>query len=264
MLKKIIKLNLDDLWLYIAIEGGLFLLFEIVVCCVMHFAKPEDSFTVSSVMLPIITGFIAVVVGISHVGVSFDQAIRFGQTRRRATLLTLGLMAFEAAFGMVLALVLSTLERFVCPNLWAWFAGADSWVAGRSGSIAPAPLPEHLAGTGIEVPVGRFFENMAGELVPLPDNTLIINVFSLDWYWWLLAFAAGVAGGLIIGAVIQRFGSKGAWVIWGIFVIPMLLLQILPIEGLVFAEWFWPMVVVLALAGLAWSVWSMLHAVVRT
>ena len=263
MLKKVIKLNLDDLWLYIGIEGGLFLLIEIVVCCVMYFVRPEDSVTFNCIMLPIITGFISVVAGISHVGVSFEQGLAFGQTRRRALGLTLGVMTFETAFGMALAFVLSTLERFVCPYLWAWLAGADSWVAGMSGSVVPAPLPDHLAGTGIEIPAGRFFENMAGELVPLPDNTLIINVFSLDWYWWLLAFAAGIAGGLIVGAVIQRFGSKGAWVIWGVCVLPMLLFQIIPIEGLVITEWFWPLMAVFAVAGLIWSLWSMLHAVVR-
>ena len=36
MLKKLIKLNLDDLALYLAVEGGLFLVIQIIIGCVMH------------------------------------------------------------------------------------------------------------------------------------------------------------------------------------------------------------------------------------
>ena len=230
MLKKIIKLNLDDLWLYIGIEGGLFLLMEVVICCVMRFVHPEDSVTVSSVVLPIIAGFISLVAGIAHVGVIFEQALAFGQTRRRATGLTLGLMAFETAFGMLLALVLSTLERFVCPHLWAWMAGAEGWV----------PSPDLAEG-----------------------NVLLIDVFTLDWYWWLLAFVLGIGGGLIAGAVIQRFGSKGGWIVYGVCFAPMILGQIFPWESWEITSWLIPLACVLFVFGVLWSLWSMLHAVVR-
>ena len=90
MLKKLIKLNLDDLALYLGVEGGLFLLIQIVIGCVMYFGRPTDSITVSCILFPIVGGFCALIAGISHVGVSFDQALRFGQTRRRALGLTLG------------------------------------------------------------------------------------------------------------------------------------------------------------------------------
>ena len=43
MLKKLIKLNLDDLLLYIGVECGLFLVIQIVVGCVMYFARPDTS-----------------------------------------------------------------------------------------------------------------------------------------------------------------------------------------------------------------------------
>ena len=125
MLKKLIKLNLDDLLLYIGVECGLFLVIQIVVGCVMYFARPDTSITVSCVIFPIVGGFTALVAGISHVGVSFEQALRFGQTRRRALGLTLGLMSFEAAFALALGAVLAALERFLCPPLWAKLAGLD-------------------------------------------------------------------------------------------------------------------------------------------
>lgn len=258
MLKKIIKLNLDDLWLYFGVEGGLFLLLEIVFCCVMYFVRPEDGVTVGCILMPITAGFISFIAGISHVSVSFDQALRFGQTRRRAVGLTLGLMAFEGAFGMALAALLAALERLVCPALWARLAGMDGWVAGRSGVIAAAPAPE-----GMEIIPGRFFESMTGELLPLPENTLFVETFTLEWYWWLLAFAVGLCGGIIAGALIQRFGTKGGWIVYGVCFGPMILAQVLPWKTYEITNWLFPMLGVLAVAGLVWSIWSMLHAVVR-
>lgn len=260
MLKKIIKLNADDLWLYAGVEGGLFLLIEIIICGVMYFARPEDSVTISICLMPIIAGFVSLIAGISHVGVTFDQAVAFGQTRRRAMGLTIALECVETAFGIALGAVLAVLERFVCPNLWAWMAGAEGWVTGRAwGTWDAAPSPD-----GTQLLTGRFYENMAGELLPLPENTLIINTFTLDWYWWLLAFVIGVGGGLIVGALIQRYGSKGGWIIWCICVLPMLLTQLLPIESYVLTAWFWPLMGLLFAAGIVWALWSMLHSVVRT
>lgn len=259
MLKNLIKLNLDDLWLYAAVEGGLFLLSEIIICGVMRFSRPEDSVTVGSVLFPIVTGFMILITSITHVGVTFDQALRFGQTRRRALGLSLGLMAFEGVFGMGLGFLLATLERLACPSLWAWMAGADGWVSGMSSGIwENAPGPD---GT---ILTGRFFENMAGEWAPLPENTLLINTFTLEWYWWLLAFTVGLGGGIIAGALIQRFGSKGGWIIWGACVAPMFLFQLLPWKTHEITNWLWPLLGVLFAAGLLWSLWSMLHAVVRS
>ena len=123
---------------------------------------------------------------------------------------------------------------------------------------------EFAASPGHDVPItGKVFENMAGELVPVPEKTLIIETFTLDWYWWLLIFALAVGGGVIVGAVLQRFGGKGGWFIWGICVVPMLLLQIFPRELVSFVELVVPVLAVLFIAGFLWSIWSLLHAVVR-
>lgn len=258
MLKKLIRINQDNLWFYIGVEGGVFLVLEVIFCCVMRFVRPESGITVCSILMPILAGVIALIAGIAHVGVSFEQALRFGQTRRRAIGLTLGVMAFEAAFGLALGAILAALERFVCPALWAALAGADGWVAGRSGVMHAAPAPD-----GMEIVTGRFLENMAGEIVPLPENTLIVNTFTLDWYWWLLAFAAGLCCGLIAGAVIQRFGAKGGWIVYGMCMAPVILGQLLPWKKYEITNWLFPLLGVLFVAGLIWSVWSMFHAVVR-
>ncbi len=261
MLKKLIKLNLNDLWLYIGVEGGIFLAMEIAIGCVMYFVCPESSVMVLSIILPITAGFVSLAAGIGHVAITFDQALRFGQTRRRATLLTLGMTAFETACGMALAALLAALERLVCPPLWAALSGAESWVLGRSGSMTPdAPPP---GWEGAEVPAGKFFENMAGELAPLPENTLIVKIFSLDWYWWLAIFAAAIAGGIVIGAFLQRFGSKGAWIVWGLCMAPCILGQLLPWRTHEIVNWLWPLLAVLFVLSFFWSLWSMLHAAVR-
>ncbi len=260
--QKLVKLNLDDLALYLAVEGGLFLVIQIIIGCVMHFGRPDTSVTVSCILFPIVGGFTALIAGISHVGVSFDQALRFGQTRKRALGLTLGLCAFESAFALALGGLLAVVERFLCVPLWARLSGMNGWVMGLSGVVAPAPPPPHLE--EMEVPAERLFENMAGELVPVPEKTLIIETFTLDWYWWLLIFALAVGGGVIVGAVLQRFGGKGGWFIWGICVVPMLLLQIFPRELVSSVELVVPVLAVLFVAGFLWSLWSLLHAVVRS
>ncbi len=243
MMKKLIKLNLDDLALYLAVEGGLFLVIQIIIGCVMYFARPETSVTVACVLYPIVGGFTALVAGISHVGVSFDQALRFGQTRKRALGLTLGLCAFESAFALALGGLLAAVERFLCPPLWAKLAGMDGWTSG-----AIFFMPE---GTTVN-----------GELVS--GKVLLIKDFTLNWYWWLIAFGGAVAGGIIVGALIQRFGGKGGWIIWGICFAPMILGQLLPWKTYEITNWLIPLLAVLFVAGFLWSLWSLLHAVVRS
>lgn len=241
--KKLVKLNLDDLLLYLGVEGGLFLVIQIIIGCIMHFARPDTSITVACVIFPIVGGFTALVAGISHIGVSFDQALRFGQTRKRALGLTLELCAFEAAFALGLAGILAAVERFLCVPLWAKLAEMNGWAMGNI-----MPVPE---GTMVN-----------GALVP--EKTLLIETFALDWYWWLLIFALAVGGGVIVGAVLQRFGGKGGWIIWGICVLPMLLTQIFPKELVSSVELMVPVLAVLFVAGFLWSIWSLLHAVVRS
>ena len=243
MYKKLVRLNLDDLLLYLGVEGGLFLLIQIIIGCVMHFGRPDTSVTVACVIFPIVGGFTALVAGIAHVGISFDQALRFGQTRKRALGLILGLMSFQAAFALGLGGLLAVIERFLCVPLWAKLAGMNNWVMGNI-----MPVPE---GTMVN-----------GALVS--EKTLIIEAFTLDWYWWLLIFALAVGGGVIAGAMIQRFGSKGGWIIWGFCMVPVFLGQLLPWRTYEITNWLFPLLGVLFVAGFLWSVWSLLHAVVRS
>lgn len=263
MLKKLLRFNLNDLWIYLGVEGGLFLLLEVIICCVMYFERPVDSVSVAWTLFPIVAGFISLCAVSGHVVVTFDLALRFGQTRRRAMGLFLGTSVFESAFGFALAAALSVLDRFVCPALWAGLAGLDGWVMAKTGFSVPVPD----MGTALEP--GRYFVSTAGELTRLPENTLLVNDFSLAWYWWPVIFAAALAGGTIIGALIQRFGQKGLWVVWGLTMVPLFVSQIFQLNALRLPYWLgamlFPLVTGTLAAGLfLWALWSMLHAVVRT
>ena len=226
MLKKLRRLNLDDLLLWLAVEGGLFLVIQIIIGCVMRFGRPETSVTISCVLFPIVGGVLGIIAGIVHIVFSFDLALRFGQTRRRALGLALGVISFETAFAMALG---------------GGLAERDGWAMGNL-----MPIPEDMLVNG----------------VPVSKKILLIEEFTLDWYWWPLIFGASIVIGVIVGALLYRFGSKGGWVIWGICVAPMLLSQLLP-KVILTAGWLIPLLTVLLLAAFLWSVWYLLHAVVR-
>ena len=236
MLNKVIKLNLDDLLLYLCAEGGVFLLTQIIIGGIMFTAGVEDGILISGVTLPIIAGFLVIVAGIGHVTILFDQALRFGQTRRRALGMTAGLLVFESAFALVLAALLALVERYLSPPLWAVLAGRGHWV--------------------VDYP---------GDLETLED-CLVLNSYNLDWWWYPAILAMAVAGGLILGAFIQRFGSKGGWIIWGIWMAGCFGPQLLGSNIFAIGDWNgYTMAAggILAAASLIWGLWSLLHAVVR-
>lgn len=266
MLKKLIRSNLNDLWLFTGVEGGIFLLVEVIIGCVMFFARPVDGVSVAWIMLPLIAGFVALMAIIGHAAITFDLALRFGQTRRRAMGLFLGTSVFESAFGFALAAALSALERFICPALWARLSGLDGWVLSRGSGVMIPPVPDV---PGMDVEPVRMFVSIDGVVTPLPEHTLLIRDFTLAWYWWLLLFAAALIGGIIIGALVQRFGQKGLWVVWGLTMIPVFLSQFVQSELFDRLSWFNPMFFplltgLLAALLLLWALWSMFHAVVRT
>ena len=53
-------------------------------------------------------------------------------------------------------------------------------------------------------------------------------LFSLPWWSWLLSVLVCTVGGLLFGTVILRFGRKGFWVIWGLWMAGALGPSLLP------------------------------------
>lgn len=244
MLTKVLKLNRDDLLLYLCVEGGVFLLIQVITGFVMAFFRPEDAVLISGILLPIAAGTLAGVAGVVHVTVVFDQALRFGQTRRRALGLTLGLLIFENLFALGLAAVLAVVEQYLCPFLWTALSGARGWTMGGT---LPTPIPE-------------------GSPAPAWDGVLLIRSFALEWWWYPVILAIALACGLIIGAAVQRFGGKAGWVFWGIWMAACFVPQLFGMEMLAIGSWRQFMIWIaagLGVAGFVWSLWSMLHAVVK-
>lgn len=65
--------------------------------------------------------------------------------------------------------------------------------------------------------------------------------------------ALGVVAGFLGGAVILRFGRKGGWTLWGIYMVALLFREQIAWEALAAAWAYWLFVLVLLLALAAWS-----------
>ena len=232
MLKKLIRLNADDLLLCGGIIGGVFLLLHIITAIAVRFSGEMSSLLLSGILLPITAGIMILGVAVAHATITFDQALRFGQTRRRALGLTLGVTGFETLFSMVLAALLAVLERLFAPAFWMLLTGAAA-VTWEGAMGAPSA------------------------------SALFIEDFSLAWWWYPLIALGCMVVGLIIGALIQRYGSKGGWFLWALWMAFIVVFQLLPWKKYTIVDWLFPLLGMFLLASFLWSVWSLLHAVVK-
>lgn len=73
---------------------------------------------------------------------------------------------------------------------------------------------------------------------------------------FISATALGTLGGFLGGAVVLRFGRKGGWLLWGIYMVAILFREQIAWRAMAAAWPYWLCVLVLLL-GLA--VWSLLH-----
>ena len=254
MLKKLIRLNINDLWLCMGVVAFFFLATQVITGAVLLLAEGVHSVPlVSGVALPIVAGIMTLVVSISHTSVSFVQALRFGQTRRRALGMMLSMALFESACATALAAALAWVERTFFPALWLSLSGLGKMVWG---GIPPVPGPSIWQGSDQE------WTALLDEI----SSTLYLEDFALDWWWFLVIPVIGLAAGFIIGAFLQRFGSRGGWILWCVWMVICFAPQLLPLEDLSLPlppDFLLYASVVLAAAMLIWSVWSLLHAVVK-
>ena len=255
MLKKLMALHRADWWLCLGVLGGIFLIAQVVtgiaLLCGAHSAP-----LLSGIILPISTAFLVLFLVLVHVNDLFLLALRLGQTRRRALGLVLAMCALEGAAGMALSALLAWMERTLLPALWLLLSGADQLVWGE---VPPTPEPSLIAGNA---EWQAFLEEFRA--------TLYLDSFALDWWWFLLLPVAGLLAGLILGAFLQRFGARGGWILWMIWMVICLGPQLVGENVFFIGQWdpFGPtaliaLAVFTPLAGL-WSVWSLLHAVVKS
>ncbi len=246
MLRKLIRANREDFVLGLGLVCGAFVLTHLITAVVMVWLKPDTSVMLSGAILPVLAGVFTLIAAVANLTVSFWLALRCGQTRRRALGLSLGLTAVEAAAVTLLAGLLAWAERGFAPALWGWLAGAETVSVG----IKP-PVPEPPPGVSVWV-VG-------------PSGDLFVEPIALTWWWYPVIALGCMAAGLLIGAVVQRFGSRGLWGVWAAWMALCILGPHLPFwqEHTVLDWMFLPALAVFAVAALIWSVWSLLHAMIK-
>lgn len=241
MLKKLIVLNKSDFWLLWGIVGGAFVLMQLIEGGILAATRADSAILLSGAVLPCAAGGIVIFTTMAQIMVTFEQGLQFGCTRKRALWLSLGLSAAEAAGAMGLAAVLTLLERLSCPRLWQALTGMQSFYFAQKGRR----IPEYMAG-----------------MARMETSLHIVN-FTFAWYWWAAIALGAAALGIIMGALIQRFGRKGMWVLWGIWMAACFAPQLLPWKHYTITDWLFPLLGAAAVLALVWSVWSLLHAVVK-
>ena len=257
MLKKLMVLHRADWWVCLGTVGGIFLSTQLITGIALWWGDQgtRSAPLISGTILPISTAFLVLFLVLVHVNDLFLLALRLGQTRRRALGLTLTLCALEGAGAAALSALLAWIERALLPALWLALSGADKLVWGEV-----PPLPAVWDGT--DQAWQAFLEEFRA--------TLYLDSFALDWWWFLLLPVAGLLAGLILGAFLQRFGAKGGWIIWVIWMVICLGPQLVGENAFFIGQWdpFGPTALialaVFALLAGVWSVWSLLHAVVKS
>ena len=237
MLYSLFKLHIPVLRIQLAVLWGAFLVIQFIISVVMVLIRPEESILISGTLLPFAGAFSLFALTQRLVLVDFQDGVRMGRTRRQMLGLTLALIGADALLVSLSALLLPWLERTLCIRLWALLAR-------RPG-----------AAVMVEAPGG-------GQLWdPSYDAGLLrVEDFGPD-AWWLapLILLAGVLLGFLLAALAQRFGPRS-------YFLPSILYLYLIFAPQ--AEWLrdvrliLPAALLLA-AGMAWSLWSLLHAPVR-
>lgn len=237
MLYSLFKLHIPVLRIQLAVLWGAFLVIQLIISVVMVLIRPEESILISGTLLPFAGAFSLFALTQRLVLVTFQDGVRMGRTRRQMLGLTLALIGADALLVSLSALLLPWLERTLCIRLWALLAR-------RPG-----------AAVMVEAPGG-------GQLWDPSYDTGLLRVedFGLD-AWWLapLILLAGLLLGFLLAALTQRLGPRS-------YFLPSILYLYLIFGPR--AEWLrdvrllLPAALLLA-AGLAWSLWSLLHAPVR-
>lgn len=170
------------------------MLIQGVIAAVLLLSAENSGIMISGTVLPIVAGIMALVVTVAAMGVSFEQAIRFGQTRRRALGMELGRSLFMGVCSMGMAALLTALEHMVSPVLWLKLTGLPGLsLEGIS------PMPEPSLGAPVD---------------PAWESTLFIEDFSLNWwcgppFWSLLYPAASLSAQSCSATAPRVAGSSG-------------------------------------------------------
>ncbi len=139
MFGKAIKMNLEDLWPFLAIEGGFFLVYEIIEAIILYTAKPDTSGAICGVILLAVGVMVNLFAGGTYPVLNVDLLLRYSVTRKTALAATLGTMTLNMVVTMSCAALLGWVDSHIArlwvnvlpwvtevetiePPLWAYFA----------------------------------------------------------------------------------------------------------------------------------------------
>lgn len=138
MLGKAIKMNLEDLWPFLAIEGAFFLIYEIIEAIILHTVKPDTSGAICGVILLAVGVMVNLFAGGTYPILNVDLLLRYSVTRKTALAATLGSMTLNMTVSMTFAALLGWVDSRIArlwvsilpwvtevetlePPLWAYF-----------------------------------------------------------------------------------------------------------------------------------------------
>ena len=177
MLGKAIKMNLEDLIPFVAVEGVVFLLYELIEAVVLYTVKPSTSGAVCGLILMAFGVMMNLFAGAVYPSMNVEMLLRYGVIRKTALLATLGSMTLNMAVSMGLAALLGWVDNRIA---WAWVK-ALPWVENVE-SVGP-PLWAYFAiGLGVvcvALGVGALVQRFGRKVV---------------WMFWVLwlAFVFGI------------------------------------------------------------------------
>lgn len=247
MLKKVIRLNLDDLFLCLGVVTGLFVLIQGVIAAVLLLSAENSGIMISGTVLPIVAGIMALVVTVAAMGVSFEQAIRFGQTRRRALGMELGRSLFMGVCSMGMAALLTGTGAYGFPGT---VAETDRPAGAVPGGHPPYARAQSRRSRGPRLGEHSIYRGLHPELVVVARHSGLCSILrphyrrnhaALRRQGWL-DHLGYLDGGLFWPQLVGR----NAYFIGDMS-------QIMVV--------FW---VALTVVGVIWSFWSLLHAAVRS
>lgn len=197
---KLLRSSWDDFAVCAGVLAGFFLVAHIVTAVVLSLFFDGTSLMISGMILPIVSAFLILIYSLSYSGFQFSHLVRLGCTRRRSLALTLGAAAAVALFCMLLSALLAGLERLFAPALWQAITGCKGVYYGADGLVL---------------------------LEDFSSNALFVEVFTLPLWGWFAIPLATMAMGVLCGTIIHRFGKKGMWVLWALWMSVCFVPQIL-------------------------------------
>lgn len=135
MLKKMIKMNLNDLIPLVAVQGGVFAVYELVQAVVLVGFQPQnaDAVDICGLVLLMVATIMSFVVGCIYPRMNVNLLLKHSVTRKNALVGTLASLSLNVAVLLGLAAVLGEIDHLIA----AHWVNTLPWVTGTDGLRVP-------------------------------------------------------------------------------------------------------------------------------